>query len=148
MSTAATRWISPFWGSVSVPLVPDAPPGQEPQRLGAAQIFVLGLGKDGKVTAVWFDSEGQVKKHDERLLFFNHVTSLDGPVDGRGWLRIVSAGQPILAWGITPVFPRSGANEHIRPPVDGARNLIQWASMTFHPEDPLDIPDLGPLPTP
>src|SRR5262249_50024227 len=98
MSEAATRWISPFWGSVRTP----AEAGSPSKLLGRAEVYVLNLGEQGKVILKWFNVFGHVGKQQEHSPELYRTDIFYAPEDFYGWLRIEST-SPVIPWGITPV---------------------------------------------
>jgi hypothetical protein len=147
MSEVATRWVSPFWTSVSSPAAPEGGPGEK--VLAMPQVFVLNLGAQAKFSVHWFSFFGDPIGHEEGSLMKHELGGPYAPTEGfggRGWMRVISA-SPILPWGITPVFPTTGAELYTSSPSDEATELL-WVNMTFHPEDAVKFPDITLQPVP
>jgi hypothetical protein len=149
MSAAATRWISPFWGTVWTEKDPEGG-GPAPEMLARAQIVVLNLGKKDEVIVNWFhDALGgpSLAQHSEQVLDVLDAGQFESPQNHWGWLRI-SSSSPFVPWGVTPAFPSEGAtgSAGVQVPSSSSKDDLLWVNMSFFPEDPIDIPDLGPLP--
>lgn len=141
MSEAATRWISPFWGTLRTASGEEAG-----EKIASAQVFVLNLGEQAKLTVNWYYANKVLAYHDES----NHNSHTviesspeeDDDVKGYGWLRIISA-SPVLPWGITPAWPTTGARDYLPPPPTPPPGTpILWVPMVFYREDPIEIPKL------
>jgi hypothetical protein len=145
MAEAATRWISPFWGTLRTYDDPESGGGTE--SIAAAQVWVLNLGEQGKLTLNWYDQLGTLAYSEEST---PNMHTVDGPSVpnvggwGAGWLRIVST-SPVLPWGITPVYPRSGSSPALPPPPT-PQFQSGWVNMVFYREDPISIPNLPDIP--
>jgi hypothetical protein len=145
MSDIATRWISPFWTTVSSPAAPEG--GPDAHLLGVPQVYFLNLGAQAKISINWFSWHGDLVKHEDVSPATHVVAGPYSPAEEIGfwgWMRIAGA-SPILPWGITPVFPVTGADEFTQSPIEDPieeMSALQWVKMTFHPEDAVKFPEI------
>src|SRR4029453_16698387 len=140
MSEAATRWISPFWGTLRTFKEPEGGGGK---RIASAQSFIFTLGAQGKQEVHWYDAGGSLAQHDEstpKILVVDGPFSPNEQTPDHGWLRITST-SPVLPWGVTPAWPTSGARPSLPPPPTPPPGIpILWVNMVFYREDPMNIP--------